>query len=221
MTDSDPNGGPERPLTRRGMLAAVGGGIGGGLLGATLLPDALDPPPVDRTAGDVDDGASPVDESDLPYAVWQYHYASDGEHDGLAIASPINVVFPLEDAHFDDVIGTLESAGWADPPLDYTLWAWDRAEGRYRRPHWSGAETYFGLSGRVHVRAWHFEGTASLQAHVDSPPVPRHEIRSYAEARAAVESLFADADWQVDSRELALGNDRQPDHDGLASVIRR
>lgn len=218
--ETEPDGQePAAPMTRRHFLASVGAGVVAGGLGSVVLSGTPESPESDGPAGAVDRRADGISESELPYAVWQYHYDPD-EPDDIAVASPVNVVFPLENATFADLTDTFGGAGWTGSPLEYTLWAWDRQEERYRRPHWSGAETYFGLGGRLHVRVWHFEGTASLQAHVDSAVVPRHEVTSYADARVAVETIFEDAGWEVDGS-LDLANATPPDHDGAASVIRR
>ncbi len=215
--DSDPR---ETPLSRRQLLGAVGVGVAGGGAGSLWLGEPPESPGEDPSPPEVTDLESGVSESAHPYAVWQYHYDRDAESDSLSVASPINVVFPLDDARFEDVTAVFENARWTDSLLEYTLWAWDRENERYRRPHWSAAETFFGLGGRLHVRAWHFEGTVSIQAHVDSAVVPRHVVTSYADGRAAVETLFEDAGWTT-GETLDLENDTPPDHDGNASVIRR
>ena len=210
----------QTPLSRRQLLAAVGVGVVGGGVGSLLLREPPESSNGDPSPPAVSELASGVPESEYPYAVWQYHYDRDAENDSLSVASPINVVFPLDDADFEDLTEVFENGRWTDSLLEYTLWAWDRESERYRRPHWSAAETYFGLGGRLHVRAWHFEGTASIQAHVDSAVVPRHVVTSYADGRVAVESLFEDAGWHT-GETLALENDTPPDHDGNASVIRQ
>jgi hypothetical protein len=168
----------------------------------------------------VDDGADPIDESERPYAVWQYNYEPDGRHDGFSTTSPINLVSPLENADFDDVVTIFENAGMTAGPIEYTLYAWDRSAQEYRRPTWSGGESFFGLTGRFDVRCWKLEGTASIQALVDSPVLPKHEVESYARGREIAERLFTQVGWSLDDR-LDFGNDKKPDHDGTVSVIRR
>lgn len=210
----------ERPLSRRQFLTAVAVGAGTGGIGALLLGDPPKSDVGEATPEPVAEAAHGVPESEFPYPVWQYHHNSDGNDENLAPASPINVVFPLEEATFEDVTGTVEAAGWTDWPLEYTLWAWNRETRQYERPDWSSAETVLGLGGRLHIRAWHVEGTLSFQAHVDSAVVPRHEVTSYADARTAIEEVFEEAGWSV-GESIALENRMPPDHDGQASVIRR
>jgi len=206
-------------FTRRQLLASVGSGAAAGVIGSAVLAETPDSPPADGPGPSIDRQADGISESEYPYAVWQYHYNTD-EPDDIGVASPINVVFPLEDATFGEFTATFERAGWTDAPLEYTLWAWDRDGERYRRPHWSSAESYFGLGGRLHVRVWQFEGTASVQAHVDSAVTPNHTVTSYFDAQVAVGELFEQAGWTVDGT-LDLENATPPDHDGHASVIRR
>lgn len=208
-----------QPLSRRQFFTAVTAGAGTGGLGSWVIGNhpasgASESPPemiAERAQG--------LPESAVPYPVWQYHHNSDGNDDEVAAVSPINVVFPLEAATVEDVIETMEGAGWTESPLEYTLWAWNREAEQYERPHWSSAEAVFGLGGRLHIRAWHVEGSLSFQAHVDSALVPNHEVVSYADARATVEQIFAEAGWSVEDR-IDLENEAPPDHDGLASVIR-
>jgi hypothetical protein len=223
MTGWEDSDEPERPLTRRQALTALGAGIGGGLLGAFVLPETrvISPERGQRpNVRSVDESADPIDESEHPYAVWQYNYEPDGEFDGFSTASPINLVSPLENADFDDIVAVFQDAGMTASPLEYTLYAWDRSAGKYRKPTWSGGESYFGLAGRFDVRCWELEGTASIQAHVDSPVLPKHEVDSYVRGQEIAESLFTEAGWSVAER-IDFGNDKEPDHDGTVSVIRR
>lgn len=199
-----------RTLLNRLGVAAVGG------VGAGLLLGSSESPHTGPDVGPVDPDHDPVGEDEIPYAVWQYR----AENDGMVSTAPINVVFPLESATFHDVVAVFEAAGWYSDPAEYARYAWDRKRQRYRIQRWTGAETYFGLAGRLHVRCWELDGTASVQAHVDTPATPRHRIASYADGRDAVEHLFHAAGWTVASEREPLRNDRSPDHDGMASVIR-
>lgn len=208
------------PITRRQFLAAGAAGVGAGGFGTVLLGDPPETKGQGTTPESITDTAPGLPESDLPYPTWQYHHNTDGNRDDLAPASPINVVFPLEDANFEDVTATMVDAGWTETPLEYTLWAWNRETGQWERPDWSVAEAPLGLGGRLHARGWRVEGTLSLQAHVDSPPTPSHVVTSYADARAAVVATFEQAGWSVGGS-IDLENQMPPDHDGLASVIRR
>lgn len=209
-----------QPLSRRQFFTAVTAGAGAGGFGSLLLRKTPASGASESVPEPVSEKAPGLPESELPYPVWQYHYDSDGNSEELSKVSPINIVFPLENATFEDVTDTVEAAGWTESPLEYALWAWDRESGQYRRPDWSSAETVFGMGGRLHVRAWYVEGTLSIQTHVDSPIVPNHEVISYADARATVEDMFEDAGWSVDDT-VDLENEAPPDHNGLASVIRR
>lgn len=202
--------------TRRALLKRVGVGCAAGVVGGVALPgrsSSLDG--TGEIVGSVDPDSVPVDKSDTPYAVWQYR----AERGRMVPTAPVNVVFPLDAATFADVIDVFESAGWYSGPAEYARYAWDRGEQRYRLQQWTGAETHFGLAGRLHVRCWALDGTASVQAHVDTPATLRHQIASYADARDAVEQLFREAGWTVADERERLGNDKQPDHDGMATVI--
>ncbi len=220
MNEQSSNEQPSTPISRRQFLTGAGAGVFGGAVLSFALRDSPVSPSPEPSPETVTEAAGGVSESEFPYAVWQYHYDRNGDRDGLSPASPINVVFPLESADNEDVVQTLSNAGWVTEPFEYTLWAWDRETGEYRRPDWSGAETVFGLGGRLHVRAWQLEGTVSLQAHVDSAVVPSHEVTSYADARSAVEEIFEQAGWTI-TEAVDLENRMPPDHDGVASVIRR
>ena len=201
-------------LTRRKLLSYLGVAAVGGVGTGIVLGSSESPHP-EPTVGTVDPDTDPVSEDETPYAVWQYR--ADG--DGMVSTAPINVVFPLASASFEDVVSVFEETGWYSDPAEYARYAWDRKTQNYRLQQWTGAETYFGLAGRLHVRCWELDDTASVQAHVDTPATPRHRIASYADGRDAVEQLFRTAGWTVESEREPLGNDRNPDHDGLASVI--
>lgn len=218
MSDQPPESEDVPPLSRRESLVALGAGLAGGLAGTALLPGSLDSGLADAF-GTPDEDRTAIAESDTPYAVWQYHY--DWRGDDLATTSPINLVAPLENASFTELTGVLDAAGWTNTQLEYTLWAWDETEEAYRRPDWTGTETVYGLTGRLHLRAWHIDGRASIQTHVDSPALPAHTVTSYARARATVADIFESAGWTVSPGELEFRNDQKPDHDGLVSVIRR
>lgn len=208
---------PEETLTRRQTLSALGVGVIGGLLGTVFLPGATESPPTEvPEVGETDRDVAALDESETPYAVWQYRVDSSDE---FSRTLPINVVFPLENATFEDVVDVFGSARWVSFPAEYTRYAWDREREQYVPSQWSGAETYYGAAGRLHVRCWELAGTASIQAHTDTPATPSHSIRSHAEARTAVENLFTAAGWTVDEY-VDLQND-SGDHDGRASKIYR
>jgi hypothetical protein len=208
---------PRSGGSRRRLLAALGAGLAGGGVAATLLPDATESPAVAATAGPVDEQAEPIAEEATPYAVWQYEPVDSA----FRATSPINVVSPLADGSFDALFDVFRGAGWYEHPAEYVRYARDRAAGEYRPPDYAAAETQFGVAGRLHVRCWHLDGTASIQAHVDTPATPKHGISSYAAGRAAVERRCRDAGWRIADSRLEFGNDSRPDHDGLASVIRR
>ncbi|PSP75641.1 hypothetical protein BRC81_14740 [Halobacteriales archaeon QS_1_68_20] len=204
-------------VSRRGALARLGATVALTGAGVTALPSTPESPaPSTVSTGAVRPDATPVPESETSYAVW--HYKPVGGD--FEPTSPINVVFPLESRSFEDVIHVFHDAGWYPYPEDYPRYAYDRSTDRYRFQDWAGAETYFGVGGRLHVRCWHLDGTASVQAHVDTKATPKHGIGTYAGGRRAVERLFEDAGSDVTEAGQYLGNDQRPDHDGFASVIR-
>jgi len=220
VTEDPGDGTPDTDSARRRLLRAIGAGVAGGGLASLLLPGATESPAIeDAAAGPVDEGTEAVPEPETPYAVWQYVPADGGLR--FEPTSPINVVSPLENGSFDGLVDVFRDAGWYEAPAEYVRYAWDRTSERYRLASYVGAETPFGVAGRLHVRCWHLEGTASIQAHVDTPARPKHGIHSYSEGRAAVEALVRDAGWRVAESRVALGNDKRPDHDGMASVIRQ
>lgn len=158
-----------------------------------------------------------TDEDATPIARYQYRATGNGYEP----TSPINVVFPLADrtAGLSAVMGVLEAAGWTTELEEYTRYAWDREAGAYVLQQATAAETYFGASGRVHVRCWEFEGVVSMQVHEDSPARPKHVVTSYARGRRIVESVFRAAGWTVLSAAVDLENGGSSDHDGFASIV--
>lgn len=206
-----------RGFTRRDLVTRLGLGAAGALAVSTLPVVSETPAGQGEVIGAVTPDSVAIDESATPYGVW--HYRPDGGE--MVPTAPINVVCPLETATFGDVIDVFEAAGWYSDPAEYARYAWDRGEQQYRVQQWTGAETYFGLAGRAHVRCWELDGTASIQAHVDTPTTPNHRIASYADGRDIVEQLFRQAGWIVAEEHETLGNDKAPDHDGMATVIHR
>lgn len=211
----------EEELSRRRLLAGAGGGLAIGAVAGLLAPDGTTAP-IDGildfpAAGEAE---RPREEAEVPYAVYQYEPV-DGQFEPT---SPINVVFPLDDGTFEDVISVFREANWYSRPAEYARYAYDRATDTWQRSHWSGAETIFGVAGRLHVRCWELDGTASIQAHIDTPATPRHRILSYIDGARAVTELFAAAGWAVDPGDpdvFPLDNEHPPDHPGFAMVIRR
>lgn len=164
----------------------------------------------------VNPDATPIDETEVPYAVWQYNRVSSG----FEPTSPINLVSPLDGASFESLIDVFRDAGWSSMPEEYARYAYDRSTDEYVLQKWTGAESHFGTTGRHHVRCWELDGTASVQAHVDTAAAPKHGIASYADSRHGIEQLFVDAGWSVDEDRIAFRNDTEPDHDGYVSVLR-
>jgi len=205
-------------FSRRTLLSRAALAVGLGGVGSLTLPETVDSSvPARADSRGVDPDAESVSEAETPYAVWQYE-SEDGE---MRPTAPINVVFPLESATFAAVTATCRRSGLTDRPLEYVRYARDRNTGRYRRQQWTAAESFGGVAGRFHVRCWELAGTASVQAHVDTAPLPTHGTASYALARRALERIFDAAGWTVSDDRLHLGNDSGPDHDGYATVIRR
>lgn len=208
-------------FSRRRLLAGLGGGgiVGAGL--GAIVPRVAESP-IDSVgdAPPTEEATDPVPETDSPYAVFQYESVA-GEYIATA---PINVVFPLEEASFGEVVDVFREARWSRRPSEYARYAYDREADSWHRSHWSGAESVFGVISRLHVRCWALAGTASIQAHIDSNATPRHRIVSYADGARAVATLFAAAGWSVDPADpetVDLRNARGPDHPGEAVVIRR
>lgn len=206
-----------REVRRRRFLAHLGVGGAATALGVGVLPEPPASPAPEPTYGAVTPDTEHITEDATPYAVWQYRR----DRDGFTPTAPVNVVFPLDRASFDDVVAVFEEAGWHTFPEEYARYAWDRAREEYVLQQYTAAETRFGKVGRHHVRCWELDGTASIQAHIDSPAVPQHTIDSYASGQHGVEILFEQAGWEIEQDALTFANDRQPDHDGRVTVIRR
>ena len=209
--------------SRRRLLASLAAGLALGLGTGWALPRSV------HSLLEEIDGASvttpstdPVAESETPYAVFQYEPVDGGSE--FSPTSPINVVFPLEEASFDDVIDVFRAANWSARPGEYARYAYDRDTETWHRSHWSGAEAVIGVVTRLHVRCWELAGTASIQAHVDTHATPKHRIRSHSAAATAIAQMFAEEGWHVDPDDpetIDLRNARPPDHPGAATVIRR
>lgn len=214
------SGGDGQRFSRREVLRRGGLSLAVGGAGVVAVPSAprshvhAEP----ETGGEsVRPETEPVPEDETPFGVWHYKPV-DGE---MYPTAPINVVCPLDEAAFDQLVSVFRRVGLRGPPLEYVRYAWDRDARRYRRQRWTAAETFAGISGRFHVRCWKLTGTASVQAHLDTPATPKHGIESYARARDAVGRIFREAGWDVADASLHLGNDKGPDHDGRATVVRR
>ena len=214
---------------RRSFLQKVGIAGVATAAGVAILPGPPESAPMAQASDDDGDGGSPIedlpwtqtvieDESTAPVARFQYR--ADG--DSFEPTAPINVVFALADSPdgLPAVMAVLEDAGWIRVLEEYTRYAWDRDTEEYVLQEATAAETYYGTSGRLHVRCWEFEGVVSMQAHEDAAARPYHTIASYARGRRAIESLFRAEGWNISPRALELDNERDPDHDGSASVIR-
>ncbi|MFP8889782.1 hypothetical protein ACLI4U_08415 [Natrialbaceae archaeon A-CW2] len=205
---------------RRGVLAALATGVG-----VALVPAPPSQPQLGRVQSadgrlqidGVDAEGTIRDERDSPVA--RYHYKRTD--DGFEPTSPINVVFDLERAPggLERVMAPLEDAGWVRRLEEYTRYAYDADRDVYVRQQATAAETYYGTSGRRHVRCWQFGSVVSMQAHVDTGARPKHGIESYTDAREYLSRLYAGEGWDVSPRALTLENAQDPDHDGYATVI--
>ncbi|WP_306054764.1 hypothetical protein [Natronococcus wangiae] len=219
--------------TRRSLLR-TGGLAGVGTLAAVVaLPSPPDGTPIDRT---VEGAAAPAgadrwtdrpitDEGETPIARYQYRPADDADgadRDAFVATAPINVVLlpsaETDDAGLERVMDVLTDGGWLRRPEEYTRYAWDRTTETYVRQEATAAETYYGTSGRLHVRCWSFEGIVSMQAHEDTSARPKHGIASYERGREAIAARFDAAGWTVTPTAIDLDNDRG-DHDGFATVV--
>ncbi|WP_242695386.1 hypothetical protein [Halomontanus rarus] len=159
-----------------------------------------------------------TDEDATPIARYQFQATKTG----FEPTAPINVVVPLADApdvDLETVIGVFEDAGWTREFEEYTRYAWDRSTERYVLQEATAAETYYGTSGRLHVRCWEFENVVSIQAHEDDAARPFHVIDSYDRGRRVAEALFRANGWGVSRAAIDLDNAEHPDHDGYASVV--
>ncbi|WP_436346325.1 hypothetical protein [Natronorubrum sp. FCH18a] len=220
--------------TRRSLLRTGAAAGAGTLLAVAALPSPPDATPIGRT---VEGSETPpaVDEwtdgpitgeTDTPISRYQYRPIDDGadpsELADFVATAPINVVLvPDADADGDGlerVMAVLEDEGWLRDPEEYTRYAWDRRESAFVRQQATAAESYYGTSGRLHVRCWSFEGIVSMQAHEDSGARPEHTVTSYDRGLEAIESIFDAAGWDVSPDAIDLDND-QGDYDGLASVV--
>ncbi|WP_440772351.1 hypothetical protein [Natronorubrum sp. DTA28] len=220
--------------TRRSLLRTGAAAGTGTLLAIAALPSPPDSTPIDRTVEGsetppaVDDWTDePITgETDTPMVRYQYRPIEDGadpnEFDDFVATAPINVVLVPDDEVDGDglerVMAVLENEGWFRDPEEYTRYGWDRRESTFVRQQATAAETYYGTSGRLHVRCWSFEGIVSMQAHEDTGARPEHGIASYDRGLEAIESIFDAAGWAVASDAVDLDNE-QRDYDGLASVI--
>ena len=220
--------------TRRSLLRTGAATGAGALLAIAALPSPPDATPIDRT---VEGAATPpaVDdwtdgtvtgETDTPIVRYQHRPIEDGadpnEFDDFVATAPINVVLVPDDEVDGDglerVMDVLEDEGWFRDPEEYTRYGWDRQESTFVRQQATAAETYYGTSGRLHVRCWSFEGIVSMQAHEDSGARPEHTVTSYDRGLEAIKSIFDAAGWDISPDAIDLDND-QGDHNGLASVI--
>ncbi|MXV62968.1 hypothetical protein GS429_13000 [Natronorubrum sp. JWXQ-INN-674] len=220
-----------RSLLRTGGLAGIGT-----LAAIAALPSPPDATPIDRTV----EGAEPPDrvtrwsdepittEAETSIARYQYRPMSARvdrtDADAFVATAPINVVVLPDPATGTDgealehVMSVLEDEGWLRQPEEYTRYAWDRTEGAFVRQQATAAETYYGTSGRLHVRCWSFDGVVSVQAHEDTGARPKHGIASYKRGRKAMAAIYAEAGWDVSPTAIDLDNARR-DYDGMATVI--
>ncbi|MCU4971972.1 twin-arginine translocation signal domain-containing protein [Halobacteria archaeon AArc-m2/3/4] len=212
-----------------GTLAAAGVATATGLVVVPSPPespatvsgttDESTDPPVDLADASWFDATQPItDEDATPIARYQYKATETGYEP----TAPINVVVSLAgpaDVDLETVIGVFEDAGWTRELEEYTRYAWDRTTERYVLQEATAAETYYGTSGRLHVRCWEFEGVVSIQAHQDDAARPFHVIESYDRGRQVAEALFRANGWAVSRAAIDLDNAAQPDHDGYASVV--
>jgi len=208
---------------RREFLRTVAATGAASALGVAALPTTPEADtelmPRDRSPSADPDERLPsvMGEDDAPYAVWQHKSTGDG----YAATSPINVVFPLasSDRGLPAVMAVLDDAGWQRTPVEYPRYAWHRQREAYVLQQATAAESFYGRSGRNHVRCWEFEGAVSMQVHEDTPATPNHGIESYERAQRRIEYLFDDAGWSVDET-VRFANEKGPDHDGHVTVIR-
>lgn len=220
--DGDPGG---TPSTSRRRFAAKVGAAGLAALGAIGLlgPPQRDPDPPQEQFVEVDsldrgqELATEGGELEVgtPVARWQHKLTSDG----FRPTSPINVAVATgPDRSLSDVMAVFEADGWHRRPEEYVRYVRD-TDGEWEPVHVAATESMFGTATRFHVRCWSFDGVVSIQTHEDTVPRPGHKVASYRTGRERVERLFANAGWRVARAALAVGNDKDPDHDGRLTVI--
>lgn len=214
-------------LTRRDALKRVGLAGVATVAGIALVPTPpRSPAPATVESSNdvpdipgVDERGRLIDQHESPIATFQYQEAEDGYEP----TAPINVVFSLarSPGGLERVMAVLEDLGWVRGPEEYVRYAYDYDEGTYVIQEATAAETYYGSNGRRHVRCWQFDDVVSMQAHEDSGARPYHRIESYADARTYLESVYAEAGWEVTPNALDLDNATGPDHDhdGYATLI--
>lgn len=209
---------------RRTILRRVGMGAVGTALGVLVLPSPPETPARTDTVPEsspperVSAWAQPLETEDQS-PIARYQYRKDG--DEYVPTAPLNVVaIPTDEpGGLERTMAVLEDAGWLRRPEEYVRYAWDRETETYVRQEATAAQTFYGTSGRLHVRCWEFEGIISMQAHEDTGARPRHGIESYVDARDAIEHLYHAAGWDISPRALDLANEGGVDHDGYASVL--
>ncbi|ELY55624.1 hypothetical protein [Natronolimnohabitans innermongolicus] len=217
-----------RSFLRTGALAGAGT-----LAAIVALPSPPDATPLDRTveASEVPPSIAewtdePITgETDSPMVRYQYRPIDDvdtSDFDAFVATAPINVVLvpdaDTDAAGLERVMTVLDDEGWLRDPEEYTRYAWDREASEFVRQQATAAETYYGTSGRLHVRCWSFEGIVSMQAHEDTGARPKHGIASYERGLEAMETAFDAAGWNVSPAAIDLDN-AQRDYDGTAPVI--
>jgi|GEM_PF-657195 len=208
-----------RSAIRRGGLA-----VAATVIGVSLAPS----PPSAHVATTVEsadegletpgfDGTRLIDERESPVATYQYR-RHDGGFDPTA---PMNVIVEVheEPGGLERVMAVLEDAGWVRSPQEYTRYALEYDTGEFVVQQATAAETYYGTTGRRHVRCWQFDDVVSMQAHRDTGAQPKHGIETYAETREYVGRLYEAAGWNVTPGALDLQNAEPPDHDGKATLI--
>lgn len=203
---------------RRAFLRRAGATAIGTAAAALALPSTQPDQPVERPT-DAHGGPRPPvsEETETPYALWQY----SREASAFERTSPINLVVTLagSDRTFDEVLGTIEAAGWVRRPVEYIRFAYNAHRDRYEREHASAAQTFHGAFGRHHLRAWHFDGYVSIQAHEDTAAMPKHEVAAYETTKHLLEWCFDAAGWTVKPDGAHFDNASDPDHEGLVTVI--
>ena len=217
-------------MQRRSFLRSAGLTGLGVVAGILAMPAPPDGPATDRAVAKTEPppaaegwtDTSIRSEDRTPIARYQYRRDGYRRSDPTFVpTAPINVVIvpATEAGGLERTMAVLDDAGWVSAPEEYTRYAWDRTTEEYVVQQATAAETYYGTSGRFHVRCWYFEGVVSMQAHEDAGPRPKHTVASYERGRRAMESIFDAAGWSVSPTAIDLGNDEAPDRDGRASLL--
>ena len=224
MVNSDPEGtydprSSSVTPSRRSFLSKTAAAGGAVLVGSKILPESSgasikDQPSTGAKINFENEWNEPITtEYATPVARYQYKKGPNS----VTSTAPINMI--AVNTSSEEVLSPLIDRGWVTQPKEYIRFAVDRETGQYIRPTSTAAETYYGTSGRLHVRCWELEGIVSIQAHEDTGARPKHRVASYNRGHVTLEKIYAATGWTVLPDIINLANS-QADHDGTATVLK-